>query len=49
VLNFHNVPKGFRLVPGMPVEADGVVGKRSILGFFLARLAPIAYNSMHEP
>jgi HlyD family secretion protein len=49
VLNLHNVPKGFRLVPGMPVEADVVVGKRSILGFFLARLAPIAYNSMHEP
>ena len=49
VLNLHNVPKGFRLVPGMPVEADIVVGKRSILGYFLAKLAPVAYNSMHEP
>jgi hemolysin D len=49
VLNLHNVPAGFRLVPGMPVEADVVVGKRSILGFFLSKLAPIAYNSMHEP
>ncbi|MGP8026945.1 MAG: HlyD family type I secretion periplasmic adaptor subunit [Acidocella sp.] len=49
VLNLHNVPNGFRLVPGMPVEADIVVGKRSILGYFLAKLAPVAYNSMHEP
>jgi HlyD family secretion protein len=49
VLNLHNVPTGFRLVPGMPVEADVVVGKRSILGFFFSKLAPVAYNSMHEP
>ncbi|MCB5944857.1 HlyD family type I secretion periplasmic adaptor subunit [Acidocella sp. KAb 2-4] len=49
VLNLHNVPKGFRLVPGMPVEADIVVGKRSILGYFLSRMAPVAYNSLHEP
>ncbi len=49
VLNLHNVPAGFRLVPGMPVEADIVVGKRSILGYFFSKLAPVAYNSMHEP
>ncbi len=49
VLNLHNVPPGFRLVPGMPIQADVIVGKQSILSYFFSRLAPIAYNSMHEP
>jgi hemolysin D len=49
VLNLHNVPPGFRLVPGMPLEADMKIGKRTAMGFFLQRMLPIAYNSMHEP
>jgi len=49
VYNLHNLPPGFQLVPGMPVEADLVVGKRSILGYFAQRMMPIAYDSMHEP
>ncbi len=48
-LNLHNVPPGFRLVPGMPLEADMKVGRHTILGYFLQRMLPIAYNSMHEP
>ena len=49
VYNLHNLPDGFQLVPGMPVEADLVVGKRSILGFFAQRIEPVAFESMHEP
>ncbi|HUW81000.1 MAG TPA: HlyD family type I secretion periplasmic adaptor subunit, partial [Acidocella sp.] len=49
VLNLHNVPPGFRLVPGMPVEADMKIGKRTIISYFLQRMLPVAYNSMHEP
>jgi hemolysin D len=48
-LNLHNVPPGFRLVPGMPLEADMKVGKHTILGYFLQRMLPMAYNSLHEP
>lgn len=49
VMNLHNVPQGFRLVPGMPLEADIVVGKHSILSYFFSRIAPVAYESLHEP
>lgn len=49
VMNLHNVPEGFRLVPGMPLEADIVVGKHSILSYFFSRMAPVAYESLHEP
>lgn len=49
VMNLHNVPQGFRLVPGMPLEADIIVGKHSILSYFLSRMAPVAYESLHEP
>lgn len=49
VMNLHNVPQGFRLVPGMPLEADIVVGKHSILSYFFSRMAPVAYESLHEP
>lgn len=49
VLNLHNVPRGFQLVPGMPVEADVKVGTQTMLVYFAQRILPIAYSSMHEP
>jgi HlyD family secretion protein len=49
VINLHNVPPGFRLVPGMPLEADMKVGKRTALSYFTQRMLPVAYNSLHEP
>jgi len=49
VLNLHNVPPGFRLVPGMPVQADLIIGHHTILGYCMSRMMPVAYNSMHEP
>jgi HlyD family secretion protein len=48
-LNLHNTPPGFRLVPGMPVNADVMVGTRTIMGYFTRRILPVAYDSMHEP
>jgi HlyD family secretion protein len=48
-LNLHNTPPGFRLVPGMPLSADVLVGTRTIMGYFTRRILPVAYDSMHEP
>jgi HlyD family secretion protein len=49
VMNLHNVPSGFHLMPGMPVEADVKVGQRTMLAYFMRQILPIAYQSMHEP
>ena len=48
-LMLHNTPPGFRLTPGMPLTADVKVGTRSVLGYFIAKILPVAYDSMHEP
>jgi hemolysin D len=45
----HNVPENFRVVPGMPVTADIKVGKRTILGYLLGRVLPVAREGMREP
>jgi HlyD family secretion protein len=49
VLNIHNTPKGFQMVPGMPLEADVKIGTHTILDFFTQRFMPVAYESFHEP
>lgn len=48
-LMLHNTPSGFRLVPGMPLNANIKVGRRTILSYFLTKIMPVAYNSLHEP
>lgn len=48
-LMLHNVPSDFRLVPGMPLNANIKVGRHSILSYFVTKIMPIATNSMHEP
>ncbi|OYV32155.1 MAG: hemolysin D, partial [Rhodospirillales bacterium 20-64-7] len=48
-VELHNTPPGFKLVPGMPVQADMKVGTRTVIGYFTQRLLPVAYNSLHEP
>ena len=45
----HNTPAGFRLIPGMSVTADILVGKRSIMKYLLGRFAPVAQEGMREP
>ncbi len=48
-IDMHDVPQGFRLIPGMSVTADILVGKRSIMRYLLGRFAPIAQEGMREP
>jgi hemolysin D len=48
-VGLHDVPAGFRLIPGMPVTADIKVGKRTVLKYLLGRVMPIAQEGMREP
>jgi HlyD family secretion protein len=48
-LMLHDTPQGFRLMPGMPLTADVKVGTRSVLAYFISKILPVAYGSMHEP
>jgi len=45
----HNVPAGFRVIPGMPVSADIKVGTRTVLGYLLGVMLPVAKEAMREP
>ncbi len=45
----RNMPADFRLVPGMPVTADIVVGHRTILGYLFQRIVPTLQEGMREP
>ncbi len=48
-VDLHGVPKGFHLMPGMPVTSDVKVGKRSILTYLLGRVLPVGMDAMREP
>jgi HlyD family secretion protein len=48
-VGLHDVPGGFRVVPGMPVTADIKVGKRTVLSYLLGRMMPLAHEGMREP
>ncbi len=48
-LLLHNTPPGFRLVPGMPLQADIKVGRRSVISYFVTKIMPVATDSLHEP
>jgi HlyD family secretion protein len=48
-VELHGVPEGFRLTPGMPVTADIKVGKRTMLGYLLTKVLPVASEGMREP
>jgi HlyD family secretion protein len=45
----HDVPAAFRIIPGMPVTADIKVGKRTVLGYLLGLVLPVAQEAMREP
>jgi HlyD family secretion protein len=45
----HDVPVGFRVIPGMPVTADIKVGKRTVLQYLLGLVLPVAQEGMREP
>jgi HlyD family secretion protein len=48
-VQLHAVPAGFRIVPGMPVTADIMIGKRTVLTYLLGRILPVASEAMREP
>ncbi len=48
-MKMTNLPADFRLQPGLGVEADVKVGKRSILSYLLGRYLPMLTEGMREP
>jgi hemolysin D len=48
-IGLHDTPEGFRLSPGMPVSADVMVGKRTVMAYFLSRAMPMLREGMREP
>ena len=48
-IDLHDTPKGFRVAPGMPVVADVMVGKRTVLQYLLNRFMTPAGEGMREP
>jgi hemolysin D len=48
-IDLHDTPRGFSLVPGMPVTADILVGKRTLISYFLSRIIPVASEAAREP
>jgi len=48
-VRLHDLPQGARIVPGMPVQADIRVGKRTLLRYLMSRLVPAAFEGMREP
>ena len=48
-IDLHDTPAGFHLIPGMPVTADVLVGKRTVMAYFLGRALPLAREGMREP
>jgi len=48
-INLHGTPPGFRVGPGMAITADIKVGERTVVGYLLSRVLPVAMDGMREP
>jgi hemolysin D len=48
-VRLHDLPQGAQIVPGMPVQADIRVGKRTIMRYLMSRFIPVATEGMREP
>jgi hemolysin D len=48
-IGLHDTPAGFHLSPGMPVTADVLVGKRTVMAYFLGRALPMVHEGLREP
>lgn len=48
-VELRDVPSDFRLVPGMPLQADIVVGSRTIMSYLFGRVARNLAEGMREP
>jgi len=47
--DMHNVPRKFRLIPGMTLEGDILLGKRTILSYLVEGAMRQAAEGMREP
>jgi HlyD family secretion protein len=47
--NLHNVPEGFRLIPGMPLTGDVIVGHRTLLSYLTNGFMRSLDEAMREP
>ena len=43
-LRLHDLPEGARIAPGMPLQADIHIGKRTMLGYMMSRFIPVAID-----
>lgn len=48
-VTLHDTPKGFHIIPGMPVTADIEIGKRNVAEYLLGSILPVAHEGMREP
>jgi hemolysin D len=48
-LHLHNVPPNVRIIPGMTLEADIIVGSRTILWYLFGGALRSGADAMHEP
>jgi HlyD family secretion protein len=48
-LQLHDLPEGARIVPGMPVQSDIRIGKRTMMRYLMSRFIPPATEGMREP
>jgi hemolysin D len=48
-VDLHDTPPGFHVAAGMPVSADIMVGKRTVLSYIMSRTLPIFMDGMREP
>jgi hemolysin D len=48
-LHLHDVPADVRLIPGMTLEADIIVGRRTILWYLFGGAIKSGSDAMHEP
>jgi len=48
-LSLHNVPQDFRLIPGMGLQGDVLVGHRTIMSYLLSGALRTGSEAMREP
>ncbi len=48
-VKLHHVPETFRLIPGMTLTGDILVGKRSIISYIVEGALRTSYEAMREP
>jgi hemolysin D len=48
-VKLHDVPAGFRLIPGMTLSADIVIGRRTIMSYLVEGMLRTGSEAMREP